>query len=47
MEERGQGANKTEVEIYLSDASEKRTKNKTFNVFGWWKSNSVKYPILS
>jgi len=47
MEERGQGANKTEVEIYLSDASEKRTKNETFNVLGWWKSNSVKYPILS
>ena len=47
MEERGQGANKTEVDIYLSDASEKRTKNDTFNVLGWWKSNSVKYPILS
>ncbi|KAJ9556734.1 hypothetical protein OSB04_011348 [Centaurea solstitialis] len=41
MEERGQGANKTEVEIYLSDANEKRTKNETFDVLGWWKSNSV------
>nr|KAJ0198454.1 hypothetical protein LSAT_V11C700367730 [Lactuca sativa] len=36
---------KSEVEIYLAYGREKR--DQTFDLLGWWKSNSVKLPILS
>lgn len=36
---------KSEVEIYLADGREKR--DQTFDLLGWWKANSVKFPILS
>nr|KAJ0185228.1 hypothetical protein LSAT_V11C900470240 [Lactuca sativa] len=35
---------KSEVEIYLADGREKRDK---FDLLGWWKVNSIKFPILS
>ncbi|KAL4589847.1 hypothetical protein LXL04_002758 [Taraxacum kok-saghyz] len=36
---------KSEVEIYLGDAREKR--DQKFDLLGWWKTNSIKFPILS
>ena len=45
MEQRGQGANKTELEVYLSDGMGKMVEN--FNILGWWRLNSIKFPILS
>ncbi|CAI9296930.1 unnamed protein product [Lactuca saligna] len=45
MEQRGHGVNKTELEIYLSDGMEKRAED--FQILGWWKSNSTKFPVLS
>lgn len=36
---------KNEVEIYLADGREKR--DERFDLLGWWKANSVKFPILS
>lgn len=39
------GREKSEVEIYLADGREKR--DQTFDLLGWWKSNSIKFPILS
>ncbi|CAI9294056.1 unnamed protein product [Lactuca saligna] len=45
MEQRGHGVNKTELEIYLSDGIEKRVED--FQILGWWKSNSKKFPVLS
>ena len=36
---------KSEVEIYLADAREKR--DEKFDLLGWWKANSTKFPILS
>nr|KAJ0212011.1 hypothetical protein LSAT_V11C400185890 [Lactuca sativa] len=45
MEQHGHGVNKTELEIYLSDGMEKRAED--FQILGWWKSNSTKFPVLS
>lgn len=45
MEQRGQGVNKTELEIYLSDGLEMRVED--FQVLSWWKLNSLKFPVLS
>lgn len=45
LEQCGQGVNKTEVEVYLSDGMEKRVEN--FEGLSRWKLNSVKFPILS
>jgi len=36
--------NKNEVNLYLMETLEKRTK--TFDILNWWKVNSSKYPIL-
>ena len=36
---------KSEVEIYLTDAKEKS--DQKFDLLGWWKTNSIKFPILS
>ncbi|KAL4579655.1 hypothetical protein LXL04_015811 [Taraxacum kok-saghyz] len=36
---------KSEVEIYLADVREKR--DQKFDLLGWWKANSTKFPILS
>ncbi|KAL4575295.1 hypothetical protein LXL04_022137 [Taraxacum kok-saghyz] len=36
---------KSELEIYLADAREKR--DQKFDLLGWWKANSTKFPILS
>jgi hypothetical protein len=36
---------KSEVEIHLTDLREKR--DQKFDLFGWWKANSTKFPILS
>ena len=44
MEQRGQGVNKTELEVYLSDEMEKRVDD--FQILGWWKLNSTKFPVL-
>ena len=33
------------VDIYLADGKEKR--DEIFDLLGWWKANSVKFPILS
>ncbi|XP_071713300.1 zinc finger BED domain-containing protein RICESLEEPER 1-like [Rutidosis leptorrhynchoides] len=44
----GVGVNDIECQIYLRDATEKKIKgDDTYDVLGWWKLNSVKYPILS
>nr|KAJ0204513.1 hypothetical protein LSAT_V11C500240770 [Lactuca sativa] len=40
MEQCGHGVNKIELEIYLLDRMEKR-------ILGWWKSNSIKFHVLS
>ncbi|KAL4578426.1 hypothetical protein LXL04_014549 [Taraxacum kok-saghyz] len=45
MEQRRQGANQIELEVYLSDGMEKRVED--FNILGWWRLNSVKFPVLS
>ncbi|KAL6549872.1 hypothetical protein OROMI_020360 [Orobanche minor] len=45
MEQRGQGVNKTELEVYLSDGMEKRGENS--HILGWWKLNSLKFRVLS
>ena len=39
------GRGKTEIDIYLVDGREKIGEN--FDVLGWWKMNSMKFPILS
>ncbi|KAJ9558575.1 hypothetical protein OSB04_013189 [Centaurea solstitialis] len=36
---------RSEVDIYLADGKEKR--DERFDLLGWWKANSVKFPILS
>ncbi|KAL4578887.1 hypothetical protein LXL04_015018 [Taraxacum kok-saghyz] len=36
---------KSEMKIYLADAREKR--DQKFDLLGWWKANSTKFPILS
>ena len=36
---------KSEVDIYLADRKEKR--DPKFDLLGWWKANSIKFPILS
>ena len=36
---------KSEVDIYLADGKEKR--DERFDLLGWWKENSVKFPVLS
>ncbi|KAL4566774.1 hypothetical protein LXL04_030899 [Taraxacum kok-saghyz] len=36
---------KSEVEIYLADIREKR--DQKFDLLGWWKTNSIKFSILS
>lgn len=41
----GRGDNKTEVQIYLNDAAEKR--DEKLDVLSWWKLHSVKFPILA
>ncbi|WOH00644.1 hypothetical protein DCAR_0520015 [Daucus carota subsp. sativus] len=38
--------NKSEVDIYMSDAIE-RNLGDDFNILQWWKMSSVKFPILS
>lgn len=44
----GVGVNDTECQIYLRDATEKKIKgDDTYDVLGWWKLNSVKFPVLS
>ncbi|KAK1435666.1 hypothetical protein QVD17_01432 [Tagetes erecta] len=44
-EEGGTEVDNNEVDIYLSDGTEKR--EEPFDVLGWWKINSIKFPILS
>ncbi|KAJ9546552.1 LOW QUALITY PROTEIN: hypothetical protein OSB04_019095 [Centaurea solstitialis] len=36
---------KSELEVYLADGKEKR--DERFDILGWWKENSTKFPILS
>jgi len=36
---------KSEVEIYLADGREKR--DPAFDLLGWWRANSIKFPVLS
>ncbi|KAJ9562036.1 hypothetical protein OSB04_007196 [Centaurea solstitialis] len=36
---------KSELEVYLADGKEKR--DERFDILGWWKANSTKFPILS
>ncbi|GKA08394.1 zinc finger BED domain-containing protein RICESLEEPER 2-like protein [Tanacetum coccineum] len=43
--EKREGIKNTEVDIYLRDGTEKR--DEKFDVLGWWKQNSEKFPILS
>ncbi|GKC40626.1 zinc finger BED domain-containing protein RICESLEEPER 2-like protein, partial [Tanacetum coccineum] len=43
--EKREGIKSTEVEIYLRDGTERR--DEKFDVLGWWKQNSEKFPILS
>ena len=45
MEQRGQGVNKTKLEVYLSDGIEKRDDD--FEILHWWKLNSAKFPVIS
>nr|KAJ0201704.1 hypothetical protein LSAT_V11C600323140 [Lactuca sativa] len=47
LENRGKGVNNTELDIYLADTTEKKSKGGDFDVLSWWKLNSGKYPILS
>ncbi|KAK9079749.1 hypothetical protein SSX86_001422 [Deinandra increscens subsp. villosa] len=45
---RGSGLNASEVEVYLNDGCEtKIIGDNSFDVLGWWKINSVKFPVLS
>ncbi|KAJ0527824.1 putative HAT dimerization domain, ribonuclease H-like superfamily, hAT-like transposase, RNase-H [Helianthus annuus] len=44
-EEGGEGVDDNDVEIYLRDGTESR--DEELDVLGWWKINSVKFPILS
>ncbi|GJT86920.1 zinc finger BED domain-containing protein RICESLEEPER 2-like protein [Tanacetum coccineum] len=43
--EKREGIKSTEVDIYLRDGTERR--DEKFDVLGWWKQNSEKFPILS
>ncbi|GKE20411.1 zinc finger BED domain-containing protein RICESLEEPER 2-like protein, partial [Tanacetum coccineum] len=43
--EKREGIKSTEVDIYLCDGTERR--DEKFDVLGWWKQNSEKFPILS
>ncbi|GJU97017.1 zinc finger BED domain-containing protein RICESLEEPER 2-like protein [Tanacetum coccineum] len=43
--EKREGIKNTEVDIYLRDGTERR--DDKFDVLGWWKQNSEKFPILS
>ncbi|KAD1566675.1 hypothetical protein E3N88_42624 [Mikania micrantha] len=45
MQEGESKVDSNEVDIYLSDGTEKR--EDTFDVLGWWKLNSMKFPTLS
>ncbi|XP_052620942.1 zinc finger BED domain-containing protein RICESLEEPER 4-like [Lactuca sativa] len=47
LENRGKGVNNTELDIYLADTTEKKSKGGDFDVLSWWKLNSGKYPVLS
>lgn len=38
---------KTDMDEFLSEGVFPREKEKSFNVWDWWKSNTTKYPLLS
>ncbi|KAH7838413.1 hypothetical protein Vadar_026026 [Vaccinium darrowii] len=45
LEEENNLVSKSELERYLMEGCE--VENEEFNLLGWWKANSTKYPILS
>ncbi|WOG91938.1 hypothetical protein DCAR_0311193 [Daucus carota subsp. sativus] len=46
MEDREQGGvGKSELDVYLVEARERKSEG--FNILGWWKVNSTRFPILS
>ncbi|KAD5316810.1 hypothetical protein E3N88_16756 [Mikania micrantha] len=47
-EECGESVGDCEFDIYLRDGTEKKIKgDDNYDVLGWWKQNSFKFPILS